>query len=388
KMENEVIKIISQQIEDDLSSNTPSTLGKWLKSENTSSKESRELGKKTRILLGLTSKEYRLLLTKLRAKIGLIEHTLSQKDYGNIEYGTIPKRALYKYKNAFERNDNEKYISFIRFTAKINSNIISVKSKALTSGVKIGDTIFPYDIMSKISDLNYDYSNDIYCNIWSNMPNYNDPKIGDTMVILGFKNFDEKFFYKRDIFKGGVGTTLYIKEKNTGVYKNHIITMKESVNFKKIQGDNLKERINEIVSASNFYNINIEGALDLILLTAIKKQLSNSDIPNRLLVILDEDCIVPFLQESENRNDFNNFIQEYEIIKKKWSLSGLILPSLTFWYIESKKKFNIKIFNQGNIQIVHGYSNEIFLNILQNRFESSFDKLSKILNSERYETLK
>ncbi|MGL5151389.1 MAG: hypothetical protein ACRC7N_12550, partial [Clostridium sp.] len=46
KMENEVIKIISQQIEDDLSSNTPSTLGKWLKSENTSSKESRELGKK------------------------------------------------------------------------------------------------------------------------------------------------------------------------------------------------------------------------------------------------------------------------------------------------------------------------------------------------------
>ena len=56
KLENETIKLIKDTLNKDLNSLAPSTLAKWLKSENTSSPESRRLGKKTRLLLNISSK--------------------------------------------------------------------------------------------------------------------------------------------------------------------------------------------------------------------------------------------------------------------------------------------------------------------------------------------
>ena len=56
KMQDGVFDLIRKQLFLDAECNTPSLLAKWLKSENASSKETKMLGNKTRIALGLTHK--------------------------------------------------------------------------------------------------------------------------------------------------------------------------------------------------------------------------------------------------------------------------------------------------------------------------------------------
>ncbi|MDZ7544044.1 DUF2828 family protein, partial [Clostridium perfringens] len=98
----------------------PSTLGKWLKSENTSSKESIILGNKTRKLLGYSQKEYRKLLSSLRGKIGIVERDLSRKDYLNINYKNLTRLNIIKYKKAFIKRDKENFEKYIK--RNVNSN--------------------------------------------------------------------------------------------------------------------------------------------------------------------------------------------------------------------------------------------------------------------------
>ena len=61
-LETEMFNFVKRQLALDMQSKTPSLLAKWLKSENTSSAESRRLANKTRIAMGMSHKQYRKTL--------------------------------------------------------------------------------------------------------------------------------------------------------------------------------------------------------------------------------------------------------------------------------------------------------------------------------------
>ena len=81
---------------------------KWLKSENTSSQESRRLGKLTRQHLGVTSRQYRKMLSEGRRKTKVLERLMSANEWDKIDFSKIPSRAGMIYKNAFARHDLER----------------------------------------------------------------------------------------------------------------------------------------------------------------------------------------------------------------------------------------------------------------------------------------
>lgn len=118
-LENSVINIFKNKIKRDLYSNYPSTLGKWLKSENASSKNTKSLALKTRLLLGYSSKEYRNLLTNLRKKLNLIENDMRLTNYKNINYQNLSPSVLIRYRKTFLRNDIENYTNKINNINKI-----------------------------------------------------------------------------------------------------------------------------------------------------------------------------------------------------------------------------------------------------------------------------
>ena len=106
KSSKAVIKVIKNQLAEDGQSETPSLLAKWLPSENTSSKETRRLAKLVRMGLGITEREYRVMLTELRKLIKIVEHNLSEKNYDGIDYSKLPSQAGMKYKKAFKKHRN------------------------------------------------------------------------------------------------------------------------------------------------------------------------------------------------------------------------------------------------------------------------------------------
>ena len=111
---------------------------KWLKSENTSSKESRLLATKTRQALGLSSREYRKFLSWGREKIRIVERYMSQGDWDSIDFSHLPSRAGFIYRNAFARHDvtKERYEKFIKD-----------KNTTVNAG-----TLYPYDVVKKAID--------------------------------------------------------------------------------------------------------------------------------------------------------------------------------------------------------------------------------------------
>ena len=142
KLEREAFEIIKNQMVLDLQCKTPSLLAKWLKSENTSSMESRELGAKTRKALGLTPKLYRQGLSLLRKRINIVERLMSEGRWDEIEFDKIPSRAGLIYRNAFARHDIERLAAdknAVAYRDFIRDEKTTVNAKAL----------YPYEVVAK-----------------------------------------------------------------------------------------------------------------------------------------------------------------------------------------------------------------------------------------------
>ena len=86
-----------------------SLLAKWLPSDNTSSPRTRKATKRLIQALGMEQRDYRRLVTALRARIGLTERQLTAKKPEKVNYEAVPAQAMLKYRSAFERNDGEHF---------------------------------------------------------------------------------------------------------------------------------------------------------------------------------------------------------------------------------------------------------------------------------------
>ena len=76
-LEKDAFAFMKEQLALDVTCKTPSLLAKWLKSENTSSSESRALANKTRAAFGMSHKQYRKTLSMLRERINVLERLMS-----------------------------------------------------------------------------------------------------------------------------------------------------------------------------------------------------------------------------------------------------------------------------------------------------------------------
>ena len=168
KLEDYMLFKVKEQLALDIDCKTPSLLGKWMPSENASSRETKKLANKIRKYLKMTHKEYRVMLSELRKKINIVERLMSANRWEEIEFDKIPSKAGLIYKNAFSRRDiiKEQYKSFIK------SESTKVNAKAL----------YPYDVVAKAITHERGYYNSskdmeqtdraAIEKYWNNLPNY------------------------------------------------------------------------------------------------------------------------------------------------------------------------------------------------------------------------
>ncbi len=117
-LEKEVFEIFGTQLKADLKAmkkgESVTLLAKWLKSENTSSPESRRLARKTREALELTPKRYRKILASLRKHIDVLETKMCSGDWSSINFERVPSKASLNYRKAFGRHDQERYAAYLK----------------------------------------------------------------------------------------------------------------------------------------------------------------------------------------------------------------------------------------------------------------------------------
>lgn len=380
-LQGDVIRLIRKQIGLDLKSENPSTLAKWLKSENASSKETKTLARKTRQALDLSSKEYRVLLSTIRKRVDIVESSISEGQWRSVKYGAISSGAMHKYHKAFLRHDRYRYIDYLNVldSDKIGKTGLSINPKSY----------FPYDILKGILKNTADFSKTYFYELWNNMPNHSENVGEDTIVCLGLSKRSSNKKYKIPVYCGGIGTILYLLDKNRGAFKEHLITMNPKPNLIKIQGSNLLDRINEVEESSITNEINVEAVLDLILFAGIKNDINKNKMPKRVLFILDDGCKLTYINCKKHLKK-THFLHEdqYEILKNKWSKSGYEMPEICFWRIDGYRDNSKIIVDSNNLKYASGYSNAVFKSIIRGEQIYSKVLIEEVLFSLRYNSIK
>lgn len=362
--------MFKKQLNEDLESECPSLLGKWLKSENTSSKESRRLGRKTREYLGYTAKEYRKILSQLRKKINIVETLMTSNKWEEIEYSNLPSKAGLQYRNAFRKHDEKRYGEFLESLAngevKVNSS-----------------TLFPYELVRKV-DCGYyaDRNNDdLYNGMWDNLPNYLEDCEDNSIAVVDVSGSMSGLPMEVAISVG-----LYLAERNNGSFHNHFITFESNPNLLEVKGSNFCERVRNIMKAPWGGSTNILATFDLILNTAVKNKLPQSEIPSRLFIISDMEfdaargCGYGYYRNTKS-DDRKTLFQR---IESKWKAKGYKMPKLVFWNVASRNDISPMTMDDNGVQFVSGCSPSIFTSVMKGEFLSPYDLMLEVINSERY----
>lgn len=356
----------------DIDSKTPSLLGKWLKSENTSSKNSRILGRKTAEAFGLTSKQYRKVLVYLRKKINVLETLMSANEWDKIEFDKIPSKAGLKYKNAFAARDviKKKYETFIKDkNTKVNAS-----------------TLYPADIVEKVINNRYGNMSEIerltLNKYWDNLEDYFNNSVFNGVAVV-----DTSASMISKPMAVAISLGLYCAEKcgKDSPFYNHYITFSRTARLIETEGVDFVDKVKRIVKQNLCENTNINSVFDLILKTALKNGLKNEDLPENIIIISDmefDECAV-----STATYNFNHFEPQTEMekIKQNFELYGYKMPKLIFWNVDARTN-NIPMKDENGITFVSGYSPIVFDMIMKGK--SGKDLMLEKLNSKRYSVIK
>ena len=381
KLQKDALDIIKTQFALDLDSKTPSLLAKWLPSENASSYATNKMGNLVRKSMGMTHKEYRQALSKLRTRINIVEKLMSENRWDEIEFDKLPSRAGIIYKNAFARRDliAQKYKEFIKDETK------TVNAK----------TLYPYDIAHKaFAEYNspLDSADRIALNkYWENLPNYYNGREENGIAIV-----DTSGSMWGQPLEAAVSLGAYIAEKAHGPFANHFLTFSAAPEFCEFHGVDIVDKFNRAYkeNGSNWGgNTDLKAVFDLLLNIAKKENVKKEDIPTRLYIFSDMefDGVVTFDGYNQDRWSWARGVETIdeaetllEGIAKQWAKEGYELPDVIFWNLDARQN-NIPMLKGGRFGYVSGLSPILIQQVLSG--VTGIDLMLKKLNSERYEKI-
>lgn len=376
-LEKDAFNLMRHQLALDVSCKTPSLLAKWLKSENTSSKESRHLAVITRNHFGMTAKQYRKTLSTLRERIRIVERLMSENRWDEIEFDKIPSRAGVIYRNAFARRDmiKAKYEAFAKNTeTKVNAS-----------------ALYPHDIAHQAFRVNHKELDDpdrlMLQKYWDNLPNYYGDNIENGIAVV-----DVSGSMAGVPMEAAVSMGAYIADKAHGPFANHFITFSDNPELVKFEGADITDKLCRCVRADWGMNTNIEAVFDMLLNTAMKQNVKPEDMPNRVYIFSDmefDQCVTSGPVDTGRWSNSGRLVGSrgintlFESMKAKWARYGYKMPDCVFWNLNARNQ-NIPAIGEG-FSYVSGFSPTMISTILSGK--DGLDLVLEKLDSPRYECI-
>ena len=403
-LEPQMFSFMKHQLALDMQSKTPSLLAKWLKSENTSSTDSRRLAKKTRKAFGMTARQYRKTLSILRSRINVLEKLMSENRWDEIEFDKIPSRAGMIYKNAFAKHDIER----MRVRKDIQSYADFAKDETKTVNAK---ALYPYECVKEaIKVMSGGLNSFYYTNPW--VP------LDDTQRLMTNKYWDNLTdYFNNSTFNGiavvdtsgsmtghwhqvgpapidvAISLGMYCAEHNSGPFANKYISFASKPQLIDVKGVDFCDKVQRIYQTNLCDNTNIEAVFTLLFRTIRQKGVKKEDIPQNIIIISDMEFDNATRQFGYGYNkgydwdswNTNNAETLLEGIAREWAMYGYELPHLIFWNCDARQN-NIPMIGNGRISYISGFSPSIFEQIMSGK--TGYDLMMEKLNSERYSMIK
>ena len=345
-----------------------SLLAKWLKSENASSLETKKLANITRKHFHLSHRAYRQVLSKLRARINIVETLMSQDRWDEIEFEKLPSKAGLIYSNAFAHND----ITAARYEAFVNN-----KDTKVNAG-----TLYPYDIVEKVTrhlewrGIEIDDTERAAINkYWENQIDFLNGANSKMLCVI-----DTSGSMEGRPLNAAIALGMYCAERLKGAFHGYYISFASRPQLIKVDGIDFCDKVERIYRTNLCDNTNLKAVFDLLYDKVTSGAAKAEDLPEKIVVISDMeiDCGSYWHNDFQRRADMEN-------MRNKWANAGLEMPHLVYWNCDARQDTILESPNE-EVTFVSGFSPVIFESILTNK--TSIDLMLDKLNSKRYEQVK
>ena len=368
--EKEMLSYLREQFEADMAALSGeaqvSLLGKWLPSVNASNARTVRNAKKIAWAFGLNDADYRKALSALRKRIRIIENDLRERDY-SFDYEKQPSRALFKYRNAFLRNDGERYREFLTRAAS---------GKAVLHA----DNISPYELVDRYLDKEWGAGRlkrispeekAVLNATWEALPDF-----GGEENALAVIDTSGSMYFGRDPSPASVALSLglYFAERNKGAFANHFVAFSARPQLIRLRGNTFADRLRYVTTFNEVANTNIEAVFELVLRTAVKNELPQEELPAKLIIISDME-----FDACTNRASAVNFARA----KERFAEHGYRLPGVVFWNAASRNRQQPVTMNEQGVALVSGVTPRLFGMVAGGNMDP-YTFMTEILNSERY----
>lgn len=302
--------------------------------------------------LKMTPKEFR---KKLVAMTNVVETQMCNQSWGTIDYAKVPSVAMNRYRSAFGDHDGERYAQYI-------TNVRDGKAKINAS------VLFPHELYQAIQNGQDEEAVEAQ---WYSLPNY---MADSTERILPVCDVSGSMSgLPMDV---SVSLGLYISERNKGIFKDAFITFSEKPEMEYLQGS-FSQRLRQLSGASWGYNTNLEAVFNLILDSAKRDNLPESEMPTKLLIISD----MEFDQAAGNQTNLDG-------IRAKYDREGYTLPEIIFWNVNGRMDNSPATIADQGVGLVSGFSPSILKSVLAGKVYSPRQLMEDTVLTKRYERIR
>lgn len=356
----EALALLKEQFHADLAaledSGDISLLGKWLPSVNASNQDTVMLAKMIAKSFGLSDRDYRKALVKLRARIRIIENNLREKDY-TFDYAKQPSKAMFKYRKAFLRNDGDRYGAFMekvdRGEAKLHTG-----------------TLMPYELVERAYNCSEEERRSLDVT-WRQLEDFTTDE--NALVVADGSG---SMYWGSKPMPAAVAQSLaiYFAEHNKGEFHNHFLTFSMTPRLVEIKGNDFVEKVRYCRTFNECANTNLEAVFDLILRAAVENHVPQAEMPAKLYIISDMEF--DFCVKNSSMTNFEN-------AKASYAAAGYKLPDLVFWNVDSRNEQQPVKENDRGVALVSGCSPRVFSMVMDGELNPYAFMLS-VIDTERY----
>ena len=378
-LQDEAMIMLSRQLLADMVVEFPSLAGKWAKSCNASSKDSRRLGEITRSYMNMTPREYRRVLSALRERLNVLERLMSGKRFDEIDFSKLPSVAGMRYSHCFSTREELKE-RYAEFMAKPESKVNAA-------------TLFPYDCAVKALKVDHmpygSTEREAVNKFWANLPDYIGENDASNFMCVcdtsGSMTWADHNPLPIDV---ATSLSIYFAERAKGPFHNHYISFASRPQLIEITGRDFVEKVNRIRRAGLCDNTNLQAVFDMLLALA-KRGVPAEDFVKKLFIISDMeiDQATNELWDGYNRynrqtwNRDNAFKSLMEHIRANWERQTSIpFPQLYYWNVNAR---NDTVLDLGpNVSYISGANPSILKQVLSGK--TGWELCLETILSERY----
>ena len=362
--EQEAVSALYEQFEADLDAlergEEVSLLGKWLPSVNASNEETVRQAKRLAKAFHMKEADYRRAVSALRREIRIVENNLRKADY-SFDYSKQPAKAMFRYRKAFLRNDRERYRAFME---KVSSG-----EEVLHTG-----TLMPYEIVTKAYHA-AENERRVLDVTWNALEDFTNDE--NALVVV---DGSASMYWGGDPLPAAVAQSLaiYFAERNRGAFHGHFITFSMTPQLVEIKGRDITEKARYCRSFNECANTDLKAVFELVLRTALKKRVSQEELPGTLYIVSDME-----FDSCAKNADLTNF----EYAKKLYQKYGYRLPRIVFWNVQSRNRQQPVKSNEQGVALVSGCTARIFSQVMSGEMDP-YKNMMSVLGSERYEQIR